>query len=385
MTNPIPHLFIAKSCSVIHTSINFSSFLNTTNPTSRYLFPNPLLFILVPGTKTLFSTHSKIPISSTLVIFFFSKPSMDEEEYHCNACPNMSSTVVDTDNISSHPHDKYFRIEFDYTQIWVQTDANHRSIENIERHTLRKVSIDKLMEGTTVPSWLSHIKIPKEYFALVVEEISRCARDMVNRTYNNLRFLCIRVDFSLTIPLEDDSCDEGDYEDEENHCLEEDEEEIEVEEEDNALVPPISKRAIESESHEDDYEIYYEDNFRGYQGNGELEEDEEEMEVEEEIEFEEEDSVLVSPISARAIESESYEDDYEVYYEDDFGGYQGNNYLEVDEEEMEVEEVDNRFVPTAKSFIEGLEMVKVEEVEKCAIVLKILMLVLEYHVPTCFI
>lgn len=238
---------------------------------------------------------------------------MDEEEYHCSARPNMPSTVFDTNNISSHPGDKYFRIEFDYKKIWVQTDTNHQSLENIERYTLRKVSADKLMEETTIPSWLSHIKFPKEYFALMVEEILRCARDMVNgTTYNNLKFLCIRVDFSLTIPLEDDSCDEGDYGDEENLCLEEDKEEIEVGEEDNGLALPITS----------------------------------------------------------AIESETYEElDYEVYFEDDYRGYQWNNGLDEfeDEEEMEVEEVDNRFVPAAKSFIEGLKMVEVEEVEKCAI------------------
>ena len=262
----------------------------------------------------------------------------------------MSSTVVGTNNISSHPRDKYFKIEFDYTRIWVQIDTNHQSLD-IERRTLRKVSIDELMEETTIPSWLSHIKIPKEFFVLVAEEILRCARDMVNGTYKNLRFLCIRVDFSLAIPLEDDSCDEGDYGDEQNLCLEEDGEEIEedgkeieVEEDDNVVVPPIT-RVVESEFYEDNYELY---DF----------EDEEEMEVEEE------DNVLVP---TRAIESESYEDDYELYFEDDFGGYQGNYDLEEDEEEMEVEEVDNRFVPAAKSFIEGLKTIKVEEVEKCAI------------------
>jgi len=311
-----------------------------------------------------------------------------DEEYHCKARPNMSSTVVGTNNISSHPRDKYFKIEFDYTRIWVQIDTNHQSLD-IERRTLRKVSIDELMEETTIPSWLSHIKIPKEFFVLVAEEILRCARDMVNGTYKNLRFLCIRVDFSLAIPLEDDSCDEGDYGDEQNLCLEEDGEEIEedgkeieVEEDDNVVVPPITS-VVESEFYEDDYELYdfedeeemeveeednvvvplitsvvesefYEDNYELY----DFEEDEEEMEVEEE------DNVLVP---TRAIESESYEDDYELYFEDDFGGYEGNYDLEEDEEEMEVEEVDNRFVPAAKSFIEELKTVKVEEVEKCAI------------------
>jgi hypothetical protein len=148
-----------------------------------------------------------------------------------------------------------------------------------------------------IPSWLSHIKIPEEYFVLVVEEISRCARHMVNGTYKILRFLCIQDDFSLTISLEVDSCDEGDYEDEQNLCLEE---EIEVEEVDNVLVPPISTRAVESESYEDDYEDY----FGGYQGNNDLEEDEEKMEVEEEIEVKEEDNRFLTPITS-AIESES--------------------------------------------------------------------------------
>lgn len=264
-----------------------------------------------------------------------------DEEYHCKARPNMSSTV-DTNNISSDPHDKYFKIEFDYRDIWVQTDTNHQSFGNIRRYTLHNLSIDKLMQQTTITSWLSHMNVPKDAFMLVVEEILLCAREMVNGTYKNLRFLCIRVDFSLTM------------------AIEEDEEEIEVDEEDNGLVPPIS-RATESESYEDDYEVNYEDDY-GYGGNNGLEEFEDEMEVEEEDE--EEDNGLVPPIT-RAIESESDEDDYEVSYEDDYG-YGWNNSLEEDEEEMEVEE-DNRFVPAAKSCIEGLKMVKVEEVEKCAI------------------
>ncbi|AES69519.1 putative aminoacyltransferase, E1 ubiquitin-activating enzyme [Medicago truncatula] len=301
---------------------------------------------------------------------------MDEEEYHCSARPNMPSTVFDTNNISSHPGDKYFRIEFDYKKIWVQTDTNHQSLENIERYTLRKVSADKLMEETTIPSWLSHIKFPKEYFALMVEEILRCARDMVNgTTYNNLKFLCIRVDFSLTIPLEDDSCDEGDYGDEENLCLEEDKEEIEVGEEDNGLALPITS-AIESETYEElDYEVYFEDDYRGYQWNNGLDEfeDEEEMEVEEDDEYEvycEDDyGGYQWEEVEEEMEVEEEDDYYEVNYEDDYGGYQWNVGLEEyeDEEEMEVEEVDNRFVPAAKSFIEGLKMVEVEEVEKCAI------------------
>jgi hypothetical protein len=216
--------------------------------------------------------------------------------------------------------------------------------------------MEQMMQETTFVSWFSKFNVPKDAFRLVFDKIFQCANDMLSGEYKDLSVLTIRVDLVVTRPDEEEmeveeqqdselvpaitrtmkgeSC-EGDYKDEENNCLEEeDEEEMEVEEEGNELVPA---RAIEGES----FEVDYEDN---YDGNDGLDVDEEEMEDEE----------------------EEYNESYEVNYEDNYG-YEGNDGLEEDEEEMMVEEEINWFIPAAKSSIEELEMVKVEEVAQCVI------------------
>ncbi|GAU30477.1 hypothetical protein TSUD_18570 [Trifolium subterraneum] len=229
---------------------------------------------------------------------------------------------------------------------------------------------------------------------------------MVYEDEEDLNVFNIRVDLDVTTPLEDDSCDEGDYKDEQNNGLIEDEEEIE-QEEDSDLVPPITRatmgesyegyytdeeemeveeeednglvpaRAIEGESYELDH---HDDNY-GYDGNDDLDEDEEEMEVE----GEEEDNEVVPSIT-RASEGEGNEVDYEESY--GYEGYilgleededselffattragEGESYEGyTDEEEMEDEEEYIRFIPAAKSCVEELEMIRVEEAAKCVI------------------
>ncbi|MCI25291.1 hypothetical protein A2U01_0046481, partial [Trifolium medium] len=66
---------------------------------------------------------------------------------------------------------------------------------------------------------------------------------MVYEDEEDLNVFTLRVDLVVTTPLEDDSCDEGDYKDEENNGLDEDEEEIEVEEQEeySDLVPAITR------------------------------------------------------------------------------------------------------------------------------------------------
>ncbi|MCI71974.1 E3 ubiquitin-protein ligase RNF181, partial [Trifolium medium] len=70
----------------------------------------------------------------------------------------------------------------------------------------------------------------------------------------------------------------------------------------------------------------------------------------------------VVPAITRASEGEGYEVDYEESY-----GYEGYDGLEEDEEETIFEEEYIRFIPAAKSCIEELQMVEVEEVAKCVI------------------
>ncbi|PNX90015.1 E3 ubiquitin-protein ligase rnf181 [Trifolium pratense] len=310
------------------------------------------------------------------------------EEYCCRARPHFSlspsfpsvdsSTYVNIQPISS---DIYFNILVEYTHMFVPTDGT-RSFGSTCRHVLRNVSMEQLMQETTFVPWFSKINFPKDAFRLVFEEILQCANHMVFEDEEDLNVFSIRVDLDVTTPLEDDSCDEGDYKDEENNGLDEDEEEIEIEEqqeEDSDLVPAIT-RGTKGESYEDyytdeeemeveeeednrlvaarsiegeSYELDYADNY-GYDGNVDLDEDEEEMEVEEE----EEDNEVVT----RASEVEGYEVDYEDSY-----SYEGYDGLEEDEEEMIFEEEHIRFNPAAKSCIEELEMVEVEEVAKCVI------------------
>ncbi|GAU30473.1 hypothetical protein TSUD_18530 [Trifolium subterraneum] len=402
--------------------------------------------------------------------------------------PSYSSTVLNTQTLSSS--DIYFNILVEYTHILVPTDGT-QSIVITRRHALRDVSMEQLMQQTTFVPLFSKINVPKHAFRLVFDEILQCANHMVYEDEEDLNVFNIRVDLDVTTPLEDDSCDEGDYKDEQNNGLIEDEEEIE-QEEDSDLVPAITRvtkgesyegyytdeeemeveeeeednglvpaRAIESESHELDhddnygydgnddlvppitratkgesyegyytdeeemeveeeednglvparaiegesYELDYEDNY-GYDGNDDLDEDEDEEEME--VEGEEEDNEVVPSIT-RASEGEGNEVDYEesygyegyilgleedeeemifeeednevvpsitrasegegleVDYEESYGNEGYILGLEEDEEQMIFEEEYNRFIPAAKSCVEELEMIRVEEAEKCVI------------------
>ncbi|WJX79744.1 RING-type E3 ubiquitin transferase [Trifolium repens] len=131
----------------------------------------------------------------------------------------------------------------------VPTDTQFQSFgDNIQRHTLNNVSMDKIVQQDTFLSWFSQVNIPADAFILVAEEILDCAYDMVyDDKYKNIKVLTIHVDFVVTRPTGDDC------EDEENPSFDEDEEVvIEVEEEDNRLVHYVA-RAIEGEADEDYY------------------------------------------------------------------------------------------------------------------------------------
>jgi hypothetical protein len=181
--------------------------------------------------------------------------------------PSDSCTYLNKQTISSHI---YFNIQFDYTIIFVPTDGKG-SFGYKQHHDLYNVSMEQMMQETTFVSWFSKFNVPKDAFRLVFDKICQCANDMLSGEYKNLSVLTIRVDLVVTRPDEEEmeveeqqdselvpaitrtmkgeSC-EGDYKDEENNCLEEEEDE---EEEDNELV---SARAIEGESYEVDYEDY---------------------------------------------------------------------------------------------------------------------------------
>jgi hypothetical protein len=158
----------------------------------------------------------------------------------------VSSNDFNTQDFSS---EKCFNIQFEYRVMCVPTDTQFQSFgDNIQRHTLNNVSMDKIVQPDTFLSWFSQVNIPADAFNMVAKEILECAYDMIyDDKYKNTRVLTIHVDFVVG-----DDC-----EDEENPNFDEDEEVVieEEEEEENGLVHDVA-RAIEGEADEDYY--YYE-------------------------------------------------------------------------------------------------------------------------------
>ncbi|XP_058759646.1 E3 ubiquitin-protein ligase CIP8-like [Vicia villosa] len=186
--------------------------------------------------------------------------------------------------------------------------------------------------------------------------------------YKNLRDLFIQVDFSVTRNSKE--CDE----DEESNCLDENEEEMQVEEdEDNALIPPVT-RTIEDNHNKDEWSYRWEE--------------------EEEMEMEVQDDGLTPNVTWTVVEDDhgenEYGDDWDSYWEEEMRIEEDNRSVievEIDddysfdievendedewnygwEEAIRIEEEDIRFVLAAPSCIEGLKMVTIEEAEKCTI------------------
>jgi hypothetical protein len=97
------------------------------------------------------------------------------------------------------------------------------------------VSKDKIMQETTIVSWLSQMDVPQDAFKFVVAKIMECARHMVS-THKNLRVLPIRVNFVVTRASEDESDedDESDISDESDEA--EGSEAVNVEKEKNCAI-----------------------------------------------------------------------------------------------------------------------------------------------------
>ncbi|WJX30942.1 hypothetical protein P8452_19429 [Trifolium repens] len=152
------------------------------------------------------------------------------DDYYCKAWLCFSDSNPQT--ISCDANYKYFNIQFDYKTMFVPTDHTmlQSSFGDIQRHTLRNVSMDRIMDENTFVSWFSQINIPQDAFTLVQEEIM-CAADIVHdETYKNRKFFTIRVEFSVTRTIEVVDCED---------------------EEDNGLIPDV----IEIESDEGDYDL----------------------------------------------------------------------------------------------------------------------------------
>ncbi|XP_045824657.1 uncharacterized protein LOC123917079 [Trifolium pratense] len=170
------------------------------------------------------------------------------DEYRCKAWLRLCDSS--TQSISGDGN-KFFKVQFVYKTTYVPTDTSQSSFEDIQCHALHNISMDKMMDENTFVSWLSQVNVPQDAFTMVVEAIMQCASDIVDdETYKNLKFLTIRVDFSVKRAIEYVDCEEE--EEEENNSLEEDVEIIDVEEEeDNGLVDDVT--IIEIESDEDEH------------------------------------------------------------------------------------------------------------------------------------
>ncbi|CAL5201702.1 unnamed protein product [Lathyrus oleraceus] len=204
-------------------------------------------------------------------------------------------------------NDPYLNIEFNYTIISVPSDKMLPSLSETKSYVLCYESKDKEIQKAIILAWLSEIDVPEDAFTMVLQEISQCVREMVDGIYKNSKDLSIRVDFSVTRNIKEGNEDEGDVE-------------MEVEEDkDNE-----SRRSTEDYRHGNDYGDSWSSNR------------EEDMGIED-------GSIFVLDVA-------SDEDEWEYGWE----------------EGIEMEQ-DIRFVPAAKSCIEGLKMVTVEEAEKCSI------------------
>jgi hypothetical protein len=185
------------------------------------------------------------------------------EEYDCHAYPDNKSNNFDTENISScpHGHDKYFNVEFGC--INSSTLCGERKCHTsggITRHTFSNVSMDKIMQETTIVSWLSQMDVPRDAFNIVVAKVLECARDMVNKTHKNLKVLSIQVDIEVKRTREEDESNddesgessESDEEDDESFFwLHEDDESGETSEI-NGQSDEISESSESDEFDEDD-------------------------------------------------------------------------------------------------------------------------------------
>ena len=154
------------------------------------------------------------------------------DDYYCYAYPDI--TFTNTKNISSCPDEKYFNVEFDYTNMYVLSEKNFETFSDTKRYKFSNISKDQIMQETTIVSWLCQMDVPEDAFRYVVANIFKCARDMVYSTHKNQRVLSIRVVLSVTRASEDDSDDDDDY----NY------EEVDGYEENNGLIP-AAKSCIE--------------------------------------------------------------------------------------------------------------------------------------------
>jgi hypothetical protein len=119
--------------------------------------------------------------------------------------------------------------------------------------------MDKIMQETTIVSWLSQMDVPRDAFNIVVAKVLECARDMVNKTHKNLKVLSIQVDIEVKRTREEDNNDdesressESDEEDDESFFwLHEDDESGETSE-NNGQSGEISESSESDESDVDD-------------------------------------------------------------------------------------------------------------------------------------
>ncbi|CAJ2672389.1 unnamed protein product [Trifolium pratense] len=157
------------------------------------------------------------------------------DEYQIDAYPNFSPIDFDTKNISSCSNDKYFNVEFECTNMYVLSARKFQTINDTKCHKFSNVSKDKIMQETTIVSWLSQMDVPQDAFGIVVAKILECARDMV-RAHKNVRVIPIRVNIVVTRASEDESDEDGEDGSDERSESDEAEEGLEVEEEKNCSI-----------------------------------------------------------------------------------------------------------------------------------------------------
>lgn len=123
------------------------------------------------------------------------------DEYHCDVYENHSS---DFDLFSLSLTDRYFRVEFNCTNMYVLSARRFRTTNVTTCHKFLDITKDQMIQKTTIVSWLLQMDIPQDAYGVVEAKILECLDDMVKTTHKYSRVFSIRVDICITRASEDE-------------------------------------------------------------------------------------------------------------------------------------------------------------------------------------
>ncbi|CAK8565052.1 unnamed protein product [Lathyrus sativus] len=126
------------------------------------------------------------------------------DEYHCDVYEDHSSEFDRNKISSSALTERNFKVEFNCKNMHVLSARRFRMVEVTKCHTFSHVTKDKMIQNTTILSWLSQMDIPQDAYWVVEEKILECLGHMAKTTHKNSRVFSIRVDICITRASEDE-------------------------------------------------------------------------------------------------------------------------------------------------------------------------------------